>query len=158
MSPIKWFFRQIWWSFPLVLWGVGSFLPPLQLPVFAVQALSLGGFSFPSLAPVSSGATVFLLSALLVSVILAAIWNFSEFFAVSDQFEPVNSLRINSAVSILVAFVLVGSAGFLLASYSLPWAIVVPCVSSMLDAFMTVDRAINNAAQKPIVTGKVGGV
>jgi hypothetical protein len=38
---------------------------------------------------------------------------------------------------------------------SLTWGFVVPWVASILDAIITGDRAINNAAQKPLIqTGK----
>lgn len=129
-------FGQIWWVFPLLLLALGFLVPVLHRKVFAL---------------VPYDEMVVLLVAIVVEILLAGAWLLSEFFAVSDQLTSVRRLRVNNAVSTSIGLVLSVVGGGLIADGTLMWGFVVPWAAALIDTYVSGDRGINNAAQKPLV-------
>jgi hypothetical protein len=127
---------HLWWLFPILL-GVWLFVPVLRARVF-LDAIRLED-------------QVSLLIGIIVQGVLGGAWLMYEFFAVSNQQTSVHRLRVNNAVStaMALAFTVIGT--WLLARDMFMWGLIVPWSAALLDAFVSSDRAINNAAQKPLV-------
>ncbi len=85
----------------------------------------------------------------------AIVWLLIDFFVISNLNTSVGSLRLNTFVSIGLALALSFYAGFKWPE--LTWGYLVPWIASLVDAFVTGDRAINNAAQKPLIQTARGG-
>jgi hypothetical protein len=130
----------IWWVFPVVLVAGGYFVPALRLPVTtsAIPELMKTDLYFW----------------LLISLVLCAIWIFAGFLHATDFNTTVAALKTDAFVSILVAIVLSATTAFLAGRNSLVWALVLPTLTAIVDALVAGNRAINNAAQKPIVQHK----
>ena len=131
--PILRIFEAGWLVFPVLLLAAAYFVPALQVPVG----------TFP---PESSAELPW---ALLAMTVAAMIWLIGDFFVVSNLNTSVSSLRLNAAASIALALGLSVYGGW--AWPDLPWGYVIPWIASVVDAFITGDRAINNAAQKPLI-------
>ena len=72
----------------------------------------------------------------------------------TDRNTTVAALKTDAFVSLLIAIGLSATAGFLAGRDNLVWALVLPTLTAILDAVVAGNRAINNAAQKPIVQHK----
>lgn len=124
---------KIWWMFPLLVVGVSYAVPDLR-------------------AVVSTGAPPErLFMWLFAQVILCGVWLVAAFFHVSSSNTTVGALKGDSFVSTTLAIFLTAGTVWCLAKGYLQWALIIPTVTAILDAYITGDRAINNAAQKPIV-------
>ena len=137
MSRFRRLLGILWWVFPVVLISAGYFVPALQLPVTtsAVPEVMKSDLYFW----------------LLVSIVLCAIWIFAGFLYATDHNTTVAQLKADAFVSILLAVVLSATTAFLAGRNNLVWALVLPTCTAIIGALVTGDRAINNAAQKPIV-------
>ena len=133
--PVLRFFEAGWYVFPVVLLAAAYFIPALQVPVLTDFSQLPGDLGW----------------ALLGMTVAAVIWLIGDFFVVSNLNTSVGSLRLNTWVSILLALALSIYAGWSLSAAGLAWGYVIPWVASIIDAFITADRAINNAAQKPLI-------
>ena len=91
---------------------------------------------------------------LLISLVLCVVWIFAGFLHATDLNTTVATLKTDAFVSMLVAIVLSATTGFLAGRNSLVWALVLPTLTAIVDAHVAGNRAINNAAQKPIVQHK----
>lgn len=126
-----------WLIFPIFLLAAIYFVPALRVPLLTFPP------EYASQLP----------WALLGMTVAAVVWLVVDFFVVADRNTSVGSLRLNTAVSIALALALSIYGGY--AWSGLPWGYLIPWIASILDAFITADRAINNAAQKPLIqTGK----
>jgi hypothetical protein len=128
-----------WLVFPVILLCAIYFVPALQARV--------GTF------PVEHASD--LPWALLGMTLAAFVWLIVDFFVISNLNTSVSALRINTFASIALALGLSFYAGF--AWHALTWGYIVPWIASLADAFITGDRAINNAAQKPLIQTARGG-
>jgi hypothetical protein len=134
--PILRLFEGAWFVFPLLLLAATFFVPALQSPVW--------------IWPVPAEHSAQLPWGLLAMTLAAVVWLIIDFFVISNLGTPVGSLRLNTVASVALALALTFYAGW---SWStLSWGYLVPWVASILDAIITGDRAINNAAQKPLIT------
>ena len=88
---------------------------------------------------------------LLISLVLCGVWILASFFHTSDHNTSVDALKADALVSTMLSVGLSATAAFLAAKNNLAWALVLPTATAIIDALVTADRAINNAAQKPIV-------
>ncbi len=127
----------IWWVFPVVLVAGGYLVPALRLPVATSANLEPDLYFW-----------------LLISLVLCAIWIFAGFLHATDRNTTVTALKTDAFVSLLIAIGLSATAGFLAGRNSLVWALVLPTLTAIIDALVAGNRAINNAAQKPIVQHK----
>ncbi len=134
--PILRLFEGAWFIFPLLLLAATFFVPALQAPIW--------------IWPVPAEIAAQLPWSLLAMTLAAVVWLIVDFLVISNLGTPVGSLRLNTLASVALALALTFYAGW---SWStLSWGYVVPWVASILDAIITGDRAINNAAQKPLIT------
>lgn len=138
-------FAALWWAFPIILAGIGYVLPAFRVPISETGTMWEGNMQ-----------TTFLVG-IIISILLAVGWIVVEFFTVSNLGISVKWLRRNSAVSIAIALVLTATVFYLLALESLPWAMMVPWLASVGDSFLSSDRGINNAAQKPLIESTAAG-
>ena len=138
-NPILRVFEFGWLVFPVVLLGAMFFVPALQVPVGTFPP------EFASALP----------WALLTMTLAAFVWLIIDFFVISNLNTSVGSLRVNTFVSVALALGLSFYAGFKWPG--LTWGYIVPWIASLVDAFITGDRAINNAAQKPLIQTSRGG-
>jgi hypothetical protein len=137
--PLLRLFEGAWFIFPLFLIAASFLVPALQAPV--------------RIWPVAAEHASNLPWALLIMTLAAVIWLIIDFLVISSLGTPVSSLRLNTLASVILALGITFYAGMNWGS--LTWGFVVPWVASILDAIITGDRAINNAAQKPLIqTGK----
>ena len=127
----------IWWVFPVVLVAGGYLVPALRLPVATSANLEPDLYFW-----------------LLISLVLCAIWIFAGFLHATDRNTTVTALKTDAFVSLLIAIGLSATVGFLAGRNSLVWALVLPTLTAIIDALVAGNRAINNAAQKPIVQHK----
>jgi hypothetical protein len=134
-SPLVRIFETGWLVFPLVLLAAAYFVPVLQVKVPAFPQENAADLPW----------------ALLGMTVAAVIWLIVDFIVVSDLRTPLGSLRLNAWVSVVLALALSAYGGWSLHGDGLTWGYVIPWIASILDAFITVDRAINNAAQKPLI-------
>jgi hypothetical protein len=89
---------------------------------------------------------------LLLLVLLSAIWLIVEFVSVTNRETVVVALQTDAVVSSLTAMVLTGLAGYYIGTTGLEWWLMVPWVTSILDAVISAWLGINNAAQKPFLS------
>ena len=127
----------IWWVIPVVLVAGGYLVPALRLPVTTSANLEPDLYFW-----------------LLISLVLCAIWIFAGFLHATDRNTTVAALKTDAFVSLLIAIGLSATAGFLAGRNNLVWALVLPTLTAIVDALVAGNRAINNAAQKPIVQHK----
>lgn len=146
-SAWRWFASKLWWSSPILVAAIGFALPEFRYSINETGLRVL----------IEERNALVLVIANVVSIILLVIWLIVEFVQISNLGVPVRRLRKNSAVSIFVAFSFTALGFYLIALNSLPWALLVPWIGSTVDAFLTADRAINNAAQKPLIEGERSG-
>jgi hypothetical protein len=130
----------LWWIFPVVLFAGGLLVPSLRLPVAASEI------------PDATRSDLYFW--LLVSLVLCGIWVLAAFFQASNHTTSITALKAHIFVSILLSIVLAATSGFLIGHNNLVWALVLPTGASIIEALVTADRAINNAAQRPIVHHK----
>jgi hypothetical protein len=139
-NSLWWAWHQIWWTFPLILlsinWIAGMWIPGLRLPVTSWM---------------SQENTLWLLGALVVNLILAIVWEYSEFSKITYQFASVRSLRINARASITTALFSTALSAALLRNEGILWWVVVPTIAAIFDAFVSADRGINNAVGKSAI-------
>lgn len=138
--PFLRLFEGAWFVFPLLLLAATYFVPALRAPVW--------------IWPVPAEMAGQLPWALLIMTLAAVAWLIIDFFVISSLGTPVASLRLNTLASVALALALCFYAGFNWENLS--WGYVVPLVASILDAIITGDRAINNAAQKPLIQAGKG--
>ena len=127
------------WPFPYILAAAGYFAgtlidSSLRGPVF-------GSPQNPSVYPW-----------ILVFVVLAVAWLISGFMTTINSKTTVTELKSSSIVSIATAVIFTGAAGWFVARSSLQWWFIVPWIASIVDAPLSSWLAINNAAQKNIIT------
>lgn len=134
--PVLRLFEGAWLIFPLLLLAATFFVPALQAPLWVW--------------PVPTEYASQLPWGLLAMTLAAVVWLIVDFLVISNLGTPVGSLRLNTLASLALALALTFYAGF--AWSDLSWGYIVPWVASILDAIITGDRAINNAAQKPLIT------
>ena len=130
----------LWWIFPVVLVAGGYLVPVLRIPVTTS--------AIPDVMKTD------LYFWLLVSMALCGIWIVAAFFHASNLGTSVAALKTHVFVSILLSVGLSATSAFLAAQNNLVWALVLPTGAAIVDALVTGNRAINNAAQKPIVHHK----
>ncbi|HWB34117.1 MAG TPA: hypothetical protein VG753_02270 [Candidatus Paceibacterota bacterium] len=88
---------------------------------------------------------------LLLVTIFGIAWIIADFFIISNALTEVSKLRENAIVSVMLA---IGLFGFMVHMYDVRafgWWIVVPVITCVVDALITVDRAINAAALKRLL-------
>ncbi|HZV21259.1 MAG TPA: hypothetical protein VE986_06905 [Hyphomicrobiales bacterium] len=133
-------FQRIWgrfspiaWLFPLAIMVVGAFYAPLRIPVsLAVPQISMT-------------------PGLLVQLILSLAWMLAEFRFAASRETTIKQLQTDAFRSLLLSLLLTFGAGWLLSVGACPWFYVVPTVTAIVDAFLTANQGLNNAAQKPFV-------
>lgn len=118
--------------FPLVMLGVGAFIPVLQVPVAM---------------PTTNG----LWLALAITAGFMAVWIGAEVYTVVDRKTGVTHLQWDDFISLVMAVTLTEWHGRLVAANELQWWFVLPWVGVLVDAVLSGTLAINNAAQKPLI-------
>ncbi len=131
LSPIA-------WLFPLAVMAAGALFAPLRTYV---------GDGFPSI-DVTPG--------LLLQVILLGGWLLAEYRFAASRETAIGHLQSDAFRSLFLSLVLSFVAGWLLARGACPWFYIVPAVTTIVDAFLTANQGLNNAAQKPLVAHDIG--
>ena len=137
-------FQNLWmrvspvaWLFPIAVMAIGALFPSLRDAI---------GAKIP---PVS------IALGLLLQVLLLVGWLIAENQFAASRETKINELQADAFRSILLSLVLSFVAGWLLAKGICPWFYVVPAISAIVDAFLTANQGLNNAAQKPIIAHDV---
>jgi hypothetical protein len=133
-------FQRIWarlsliaWLFPLAAMAAGALFSPLR---------SYVGEGFPSI-DITPG--------LLAQVLVLAGWLLAEYRFAASRETPIGQLQSDAFRSLFLSLILSFGAGWLLALGKCPWFYVVPAATTIVDAFLTANQGLNNAAQKPLV-------
>jgi hypothetical protein len=141
-APVQGFFTRLkillgrlWWIFPLMMIGGGYLVPELRLHV---------GKPIPANMPN-------LPWWMLGHVVLGVIWVIAALVLASNAKTSVSALRKDVFLTTLLWGCMLVAATYAYCHDAFAWALVAPLGASTLDAFITPDRSINNAAQKPIV-------
>lgn len=139
MGPVASFLRFIfslmgrfWWLFPLALVAGGYAVPDLRANVAGAMPERLFTWLFGEL-------------------VLCGVWLVAAFFHASSGNTAVSELKLDNLVSSALALVLAMTSSYMFAKGQLSWLFVLPTVTAVVDCFVTGDRAINNAAMKPLV-------
>jgi hypothetical protein len=135
-DTVRNWFGKFWWVAPAALLLLNLFQPDLGRSV-------------------KDGVTPNLPWWLLAEFVACAIWFGAGFFHVTNGDTPVSALRADAAISNTVQLGLVVLAIYQLSNGSLQWGVILPTLTTIADVYMTADRAINNAAYKPIVQQQV---
>jgi hypothetical protein len=148
-APVTAFFNtvrslmgKVWWFFPIFMVGGGYFIPSLRLSVTT--------WPIPAEHP---NLPWWVLAAVLVGVL----WVFSGFFHASNLDTPVKALKADAFMSTTIFGILTAACAFTFDRGQLSWILVIAWFASMADVYITGDRAINNAAQKPLMQSTKGG-
>lgn len=128
----------LWWVIPAIAIGGGLFAPELR--AFAKEGLT------PNLPWWLMGQAA-----------VCAVWVMSGFFNVTSSDTPVSNLKLDAFLSNVVQLGLYGLFVYEVATGKLQWGVIIPTLATIVDVFITNDRAINNAAQKPIVQQQTVG-
>jgi hypothetical protein len=131
-GKLKLLLSGVWWVFPFLVVGFGYMSEDMRAAVGGEMGINLYKFLF-------------------MQLVLCVIWLLSAFFHATNGNAPVSNLKFDAALSNTVQLGLVGASIWYLALGQLPWALVLPTIAAILDAYITSDRAINTAAFKPIV-------
>lgn len=120
---------------------------------WVIPALAIaGGLLAPELrAFTKNGLTPNLPWWLMGQTAVCVFWLMSGFFNVTSSDTPVSGLKTDAFLSNVVQLALVALCVYEATLNQLQWGVIIPTVATILDVFITNDRAINNAAQKPIV-------
>jgi len=126
------------WCFPFVLAAAGY----------------LGGTYYPAAADLRAPVFAWpvppeVFGWLLAMVLAAVVWLFTQFLLVTSRETVVRALQFDATVSTLTAVAFTGYAGWSLGAATVEWWLVVPWLTSIVDALLTGWLGINNAAQKP---------
>jgi hypothetical protein len=121
------------WLFPLAVMGLGALFAPLRTEIRS---------ALPS---------AYVSPVLLLQVILLGAWLLAEFRYAASRETTIGGLQADAFRSILLALLLTFGAGWLLATSNCPWFYAAPAIAAVLDAFLTANQGLNNAAQKPFV-------
>lgn len=139
MGPVANFFRTVmhvsgrfWWVFPLLLVCGGYLVPALKAGVMEPKSDNL-------------------YLALLIESVLCGGWLISAMFHASNGNTAVSELKMDNFVSNCLAIGLTAWTAYSAAKGQLLWLFVLPTITAVIDSFVTGDRAINNAAMKPLV-------
>ena len=124
------------WAFPLLMLGVGYWIPPLRAPVEI---------------PASNG----LWASVVISLILVVIWIISEVITVTNRTTPTRHLQWDDLLSLILALAVTLWGGWLI-SRGLEWWLIIPWLGAVIDAGLSGWLGINNAAQKPLVEQQKG--
>jgi hypothetical protein len=127
----------IYYLFPVVLLLVGKcislFKPGLRQPV---------SWEYTEVLP-----TLFVL------LILAILWLIFDLFKVFSRETTSSALQYNNTLSIFLAIVFSIYLGMCIQDgWNIPWYLIIPLATSVINAFATGWAAINNATQKPFMT------
>ena len=122
------------WLLPLLMVWVGSYIPVMRTPI-----------SMPT--------SNLLWMLLFVSLLLLVFWLVAEVVTVTDRNTSVLNLQWDDVMSLLIAVAVTGVAFRNAVHWWWPeWWYFFPWLGALLDAALSGYLAINNAAQKPLVT------
>jgi hypothetical protein len=121
------------WLFPLAVMGLGALFAPLRTDI-------------RSALPAVHVSTV-----LLLQVILLGGWLLAEFWYAASRETTIRGLQTDAFRSLLLALFLTFGAGWLLAANNFPWFYAAPAIAAIMNAFLTANQGLNNAAQKPFL-------
>ena len=130
---IRHWLGRLWWVAPAIVLAGGELVPELRSSVST-------GFSAPHLP-----------WWLLGEFVLCVAWFVMGFVHVTSSTTSVAALKADAAISNTVQLGFVILASYQATKGHLQWGIVIPALTTIADVYITGDRAINNAAQKPIV-------
>ncbi len=121
------------WLFPLAVMGIGALFAPMR---------SFMRAAIPSI-DITPG--------LLIQILLLAIWLLAEYRFAASRETVIRQLQSDAFRSLFLSLVFSFGAGWLLAIGECPWWYGAPAIATVIDAFLTANQGLNNAAQKPFV-------
>jgi hypothetical protein len=128
----------------LTSWHYLSYLLPILLLIWGYYYSSMRANVFD---PITDQLGWDLLKISLV----AFLWIGIDFFAISNHRTPAYRLQENNFFSYLTAIGLSGLALWSLGRGQLAWFMIIPATASVIDGYITSNRAIENALGKPNV-------
>jgi hypothetical protein len=128
--------KPVAFLFPLVIMGGGALFAPLHTPVES------------GIPPIT------VTPGILIQVVLLGGWLLAEYRFAASRETAIKELQADAFRSIALSLAVSFAAGWLLALGKCPWYFVAPSAAAILDAFLTANQGLNNAAQKPLVAAR----
>jgi hypothetical protein len=133
-------FHSVWARLSPVAW------------LFPVAVMAIGALYAPLRTYVNSGVpSIVITPGILAQVLLSSGWVLAEYRFAASRETTIKQLQSDAFRSLFLSLVLSFGAGWLLSLGECPWFYIVPTIATIIDAFLTANQGLNNAAQKPFV-------